>query len=88
MIDLTKKGKAFQWSPAYQKAFDDLKKILSSAEVIAYPANEGLFILDTNKSDKAVGAMLSQVQNNCERIIAFRSHALNKTERNYCITDR
>ena len=58
MTDLTKKGNSFRWSPACQKAFEDLKRILCSAEVMAYPASEGLFILDTDASDKAVGAVL------------------------------
>ena len=88
MTDLTKKGNSFRWSPACQKAFEDLKRILCSAEVMAYPASEGLFILDTDASDKAVGAVLSQVQDDRERVIAFGSHALNKAERNYCVTDR
>ena len=88
MTDLTKKGNSFWWSPACQKAFEDLKRILCSAEVMAYPASEGLFILDTDASDKAVGAVLSQVQDDRERVRAFGSHALNKAERNYCVTDR
>ena len=80
MIDLTKKDQAFPWSTACQEAFDEIKKILSSADVMAYPASEGLFILDTDASEKASRAVLSQVQDNCERVIAFG--------RNYCVTDR
>ena len=55
---------------------------------MAYPSSEGLFILDTDASDHSVGAVLSQVQGNYERVIAYGSHALNKAERNYCVTDR
>ena len=58
MIDMTKKGNIFWWSPACQEAFDDLKKIPSSSEVMAYPASEGLFILDTGASDEAVSVVL------------------------------
>ena len=48
MIYLTKKDQAFLWSTACQEAFDEIKKILSSADVMAYPASKGVFILDTD----------------------------------------
>ena len=88
LINLTKKGIDFHWSLACQEAFDQLKRTLCSPEVMAYPSSEGLFILDTDASDHSVGAVLSQVQGNYERVIAYGSHALNKAERNYCVTDR
>ena len=53
LIDLTHKGKSFNWSLDCQKAFDTIKNILSSAEVMAFPADEGEYILDTDASDKS-----------------------------------
>ena len=52
------------------------------------PLNDnGQFVLDTDASDYAIGAVLSQVQNGVERVIAYGSRALSKAEKN-CITDK
>lgn len=56
---------------------------------MAYPLNDdGQLILDTDASAYAIGAVLSQVQNGREKVISCSSRALNKSERNYCITDK
>ena len=41
--------------PACQDACDTLKDGLTKAPVLAIPKNEGLFVLDTDASDVAVG---------------------------------
>ena len=88
LTDLTKKGKKFVWSNECEVAFDDLKKVMGSPQVMAYPKPEGQFILDTDASQVAVGAVLSQAQDGDERVIAYGSKKLGKAERNYCTTDR
>jgi hypothetical protein len=52
------------------------------------PTNEGRFILDTDASDTAVGAVLSQEQDGVERVIAYASKSLSREQRNYCVTRR
>ena len=88
LTDLTKKGMKFKWTEACQTAFSTLKDTLLSPEVMAYPQNDGLFILDTDASLVAIGAVLSQVQEEVERVVAYGSKTLGKAERNYCTTDR
>lgn len=89
LIDLTKKNKEFIWSESCEQAFKKLKQILTGPDILAYPLNDdGQFILDTDASDYAIGAVLSQFQNGKENVIAYGSRALNKSERNYCITDK
>ena len=88
LTDLTKKGVTFKWTEACQTAFSTLKDTLLSPEVMAYPQNDGLFILDTDASLVAIGAVLSQVQKKVERVVAYGSRTLGKAERNYCTTDR
>jgi hypothetical protein len=40
----------------------------------------------TDASDKAVGAVLSQVQDSHERVIAYMSKSMNIHEQSYCVT--
>ena len=40
LINRTKKGNDFHWSPACQEAFNELKRTLCSPEVMAYPSSE------------------------------------------------
>jgi len=70
------------------KAFCTLKENLVSKPVLAYPTLDDMFILDTDASGMAIGAVLSQVQSGTERVIAYFSRALRRTERNYCVTRR
>ncbi len=44
--------------------------------------------MDTDASNKSVGAVLSQIQNNREVVIAYGSKTLSKTQQNYCTTMR
>ena len=52
--------KQFQWTPACQEGFDQLKKALTEAPIMAYPDYSKPFILETDASLKGLGAMLSQ----------------------------
>ena len=58
---ICEKNSKFIWSNARDGAFAALKAALTSAPVLAYPKCDGKrFILDTDASDLAVGAVLSQ----------------------------
>jgi len=46
------------------------------------PAKE--YILDTDASDHNVGAVLSQVLNGHEVVVAYYSKAISAPEKNYC----
>ena len=83
---LTEKGKAFQWEDNCQAAFEKLKVLLTSAPLLAYPKIEARFVLDTDASDVAIGAVLSQQIDGMEPVIAYGSKCLSKAERRYCVT--
>src|SRR6266498_4711121 len=79
----------FVWNEKRQKAFDEIKKRMMMAPIVAYPDFEKLFILYTDASGKSIGAVLHQKDDQGkERIIACASRALNQYEKNYPITEK
>ena len=76
------------WNVKEQTAFQRLKDGLVSAPVLGYPDPTLPYILDTDASAVGVGAVLSQVQEGKERVIAYYSKTLAPPERNYCVTRR
>ena len=88
LSELTSKNVEFHWGEESQQAFDRLKSALVGPEVMAYPLNDGEFILDTDACDNAIGAVLSQIQNGSEKVVAYASRTMSKCERNYCVTDK
>jgi transposase InsO family protein len=85
---LTEKGVPFHWGPEQEEAFNTMKKRLTAAPILAYPNEQDSFVLDTDASNTGIGAVLSQVQDGQERVIAYASRVLTKAERNYCVTRR
>jgi len=83
---LTKKGAQFVWSAECQTAFELLKTVLTSADVLALPNDEGQYVLDCDASDKAIGAVLSQIQDGVERPICYASQLYDKHQQNYNVT--
>ena len=68
------------------KGFEEMKNILMTAPILSYPDFEVPFILDTDASDVGTGAVLSQLKDNLERVIAYYSKAMTQEEQNYCTT--
>jgi len=85
---LTQKNVHFEWSQEAQDAFDKLKQALQDATSLAFPHPDIPCIVDSDASDVAIGAVLSQVIDGVERPIVFYSKMMNITQRNYCPTRR
>ena len=83
---LTEKENNFKWTQECSDAFNHLKHALVTAPVLKYPSSTEQFILDTDASNYGIGAVLSQVQDGEERVVAYYSSTLSKAERNYCVT--
>lgn len=86
LSQLSSKHAKFHWTPECQKAFDELKEKLTTAPILAYPDHALQFILDTDASQVGTGAVLSQVQDGQERVVAYYSKMYSKEEANYCVT--
>ncbi|CAG2215910.1 unnamed protein product [Mytilus edulis] len=80
------KGTKFIWTENCQLAFNSLKEALTTPPILVYPVTDKPFILDTDASNYAVGAVLSQEHDGREHVIAYMSKALNKHEISYCTT--
>ena len=52
----------FEWTNECMTAFQKLKDVLTSANVMAYPKDSGFLILDTDASGTGIGATLSEMQ--------------------------
>ena len=77
---LTEKDSTFNWTPECHEAFQELKTALTSAPILAYPRPEGQFTFDTDTSEVAIGAVLSQLQDDKQKVIGYFSKALLKPE--------
>ena len=87
LVSLTKKNNPFKWSLECQAAFDEIKQALTGPDIMAFPTDDDLYILDSDVADDSIGCVLSQKQSNVEKVIAYGSQTLGKSERNYCVTD-
>lgn len=79
---LCKKNAKFTWHPYCQKSFEILRDSMTSPPLLQYPdfSQENQFILQTDASGFAIGAVLS---NSDGRPVAYASRSLNKSEKNY-----
>ena len=84
LYELATKGTEFEWTDRRHEAFGQLKKALTSAPILGFPREDGLWYLDTDASDVGTGAVLSQVQDKEERVIAYVSKSLEGSEQRYC----
>ena len=83
---LTRKDVVFHWSEDCQTAFDQLKTLLTTSPITAFPDFSQAFRLYTDASTAGLGAILAQVRDCKERIICCASRALNKAEKSYPAT--
>lgn len=85
MLVANKEKKLF-WKEENINSFASLKTELVSSNILAFPNNKDTFILDTDASFTAIGAVLSQKQGTEEKVIEFASKKMTKTQQRYCIT--
>ncbi|KAI4904404.1 hypothetical protein NFI96_007328 [Prochilodus magdalenae] len=88
LFHLQRKDSNFVWTPECEQAFGCLKKALTDSPILTPPDPKLMFVLDTDASDVGMGAVLSQVGPEGEKVIAYFSKTFNKAERCYCVTRR
>ena len=78
----------FEWTPEAQDAFEFLKLKLTSTPILVFPCSKEPFILYTDASQFAMGAVLEQVQDGKMRAICYASRSLSKSQTKYFATRR
>ena len=84
LYELATKGTEFEWTDRRHEAFGQLKNALTSAPILGFSREDGPWYLDTDASNVGTGAVLSQVQDEEERVIAYVSKSLEGSEQRYC----
>ncbi|GFT52082.1 retrovirus-related Pol polyprotein from transposon 17.6 [Trichonephila clavipes] len=74
--------------PEEVEAFNSLKKALTSDPVLGMYDERASTEIHTDASGYGIGAVLVQIQNNVEKVIAYASRTLTKAEKNYSTTER
>lgn len=87
LTNLTKKNKKFVWDEATERSFLDLKQCLVTSPILTCPDFSRPFILQTDASQQALGAVLAQEFDEGERVIAYASRTLNHSEAKFCATE-
>ena len=87
--ELTKKNSVFKWEPRHRKAFEELKKKLTSAPVMAYFDTKKRSLVIVDGSPYGISAILAQKEHNSPqyKIISYASRALTPVEQRYSQTD-
>ena len=88
ILQLTGKDVPFVWDTVCSTAFYTLCDSLVHAPILAFPTETGQYILDTDASNFGLGGVLSQIQGDVERVVAYCSRALRPSQRRYCTTKR
>jgi len=89
LFDLTRKDAPFLWTDTQENAFLGLQDTLTSLPVLLLPDYSKSFMLITDPSDFAAGAILEQEDAlGRSHPVAFFSKSLQLAEQNYKIHDK
>lgn len=88
LTKLTRKETPFRWDSDQQKAFEHLKKATAEAPMLRIFDPSLPIQIETDASDRAIGACLTQIQDGKRRPLAYYSRKLTPPELNYDIHDK
>src|SRR5579864_3940316 len=89
LTELTKKNEPFVWTKERNEAFETLKEKFMEEPVLMMPDPTKQFILETDASKVACGAVLKQYHSDGElHPCGYISHTFTPTEKNYNVYDR
>lgn len=84
LYNLLQKGTKWTWNAEHENAFNNIKKHLSSDQVLAHFNPNATIILTVDASPSGLGAILSLIEaDGVERPVSFASRTLNAAEKRY-----
>ena len=83
LTELLKKNVPYDWNEKAEAAFVTLKTLLTTEPLLQYPDFTRPFVLTTDASNDAIGAVLSQGPIGKDLPIAYASRTLINAEKNY-----
>lgn len=84
LYELLRKGIKWHWSSEHENAFNTIKRVLASDQVLAHFNPNAKVILTVDASPTGLSAMLSQIEpDGSERPVSFASRSLNAAEKRY-----
>lgn len=83
-----KKGSKIKIDQEYIQAIEKCKQVLINAPILQYPDFNKPFILTTDASDVALGAVLSQGEIGSDKPVAYASRTLSDTEQRYSTIEK
>ncbi len=89
LYKLTNKNIPFKWTEQCEENFEKLKQSIADDAVLSFPQFDKLFYLHTDASEYAIGAVLSQKDEEDNlRPITFESKILSAAQRNYATIEK
>ena len=89
LLDLTKQSSPWTWGPNQETTFYNLQTAFTRQPVLAFPDTSKLFILMTNASLMASGAVLMQLNTNGDmQSCGYLSQTFSPAKQNYNIFDQ
>jgi hypothetical protein len=85
---LLKRNVPFKWTSLCEESFTKLKEKLINPPILQFPNYSREFIVTTDGSQNAIGAVLSQGTIGKDLPIAYASRTLNSAEKNYSTIER
>ena len=85
---MTRKGVTFKWGAEQQRSFQELKKLITQAETLAYYQVGCRTRIVADASPVGLGAVLTQQQGGVWRVISHASRSLSDVECRYSQTEK
>lgn len=85
---MTKENRAFIWGPDQQKSFEKLRDLICTEPILQYPDFSKPFVVTTDASNFAIGAVLSQGPIGSDKPISYASRTLDAAECNLSTTEK
>ena len=88
LMRLTRKDALWNFDAKCRNAFNALKSAFTTAPILAHYTPDAQLVVETDASDYAIAAILSQWQNGELHPLAFFSRTMTATELNYNVHDK